>query len=114
MELYFMSLLMFLPALHPPYPLLHLHISLKQTLRGRQERYEHPHFIGGEAEAGPPNSRRSLGSWVSQGYFGASVLHRVTFCCQFPSCLEAGLASHKLPQAFWSLIRSEFWLRQDN
>lgn len=33
--------------------------------RGRQERYQHPHFIGGEAEAGPPNSRRSLGSWVS-------------------------------------------------
>ena len=38
-----------------------------------------------------------LGTWVRQGYFWAFVLHQVTFHCQFPLCMEAGLAGHKLP-----------------
>lgn len=39
MELYFMSLPMLLLVLYLSYPLLYLHFSHKQTLKGRQRTY---------------------------------------------------------------------------
>lgn len=73
----------------------------------------HPRWVDGDAEAELPHGKVSPGSRVSQGSLSASGLHRVTFCCQVPSCAEVGAASDKLPRAFWSRIRSELWLRQD-
>lgn len=103
---------MFFPVLLPvkylPQPSLHFHFSHKPTLTGGQGRDWHPHCVDGDAEAEPPHGKVSPGSSLS-----ASGLHRVTFCCQVPLCAEAGAASDKLPRAFWSRIRSELWLRQD-
>lgn len=95
-----MSLPELLPATHPSFLITFAHLS-QQTLKGRQGRqgrHEHPHFIDGEAEAGPPGAD-GPGNLGCHGYYGASVLHRLTFCGQLPSCPETGLASHKLPWA---------------
>lgn len=50
--LQFMSLPELLPATHALFLITFAHLS-QQTLKGRQGWHEHPHFIGGEAEAGP-------------------------------------------------------------
>lgn len=92
-----MSLPEHLPATHPLSLIPFAHLS-QQTLKGRRGRHAHPHFTDGEAEAGPPGTD-GPGNLACQGYYGASVLHRVTFCGQLPSSPEAGLASHKLPRA---------------